>query len=296
MKKAGLIFFALVFLLLGCASKEESLPPTPTLALPTVDATIAPSETGIPPAMAQPDLLAAILLNEEESLSVYAEASTESALIASLPANAVELQPTGESAVNGEENWLEIQLSTTEAGWVQAQYVTEYIPKESFCADSRVQLLLDALQLSIQNQDAEAFASLVSPTHGLDLRYFRYGTVANYTPAEASWAFKSDYEVIWGNEPDSGLEVAGTFSEIPLPKLVEVFSAPHERICNEEGNLTAFSPQPWLPEYTNINFYQVFKEGSEEYGGLDWRAWLVGVEYINGEPYLFSLIHFEGTP
>lgn len=294
MKKTSLILLPFIFLLLGCASKEEPLP-TPTLALPAANATLPPAKTNIPPMM-QSDLLTVILLEEDESLPVYAEASTESALIESLPANAAELQSTGGNAINDEAIWVEIQLSTTEAGWVQARYVTEYIPKESFCTDSRVQLLLDKLQLSLQNQDAELFASLVSPAHGLDLRYYRDGTLANYTPAEAKWAFKSDYVVIWGKEPGSGLEKSGTFSEIPLPKLVEVFTASHERYCNDTRNLTAFSPEPWLPEYTNINFYQVFKEGSEEYGGLDWRAWLVGVEYVQGEPYLFALIHFEWTP
>ncbi|MBT7074929.1 MAG: hypothetical protein HN922_08475, partial [Anaerolineae bacterium] len=45
-----------------------------------------------------------------------------------------------------------------------------------------------------------------------------------------------------------------------------------------------------------INFYQVFKPGTEQYGGIDWQSWLVGVEYIDAEPYLFALIHFEWAP
>lgn len=295
MKKLNLILLSLAFLFLGCSPKEEPIP-TPTLLLPPAEDALAPAAEMSTPLVVQTDFLAAILLEEDESLPVYAEASTASALIESLPAYAADIQATGANAVNENENWVEIQLPTAETGWVSGRYVTEYMPKESFCTDSRVQLLLDELQLSLQNQDAELFASLVSPVHGLNLRYYRDGTVANYTPAEAKWAFKSDYVVMWGNEPGSGLEKSGTFGEIPLPKLVEVFSAPHERYCNDTGNLTAFSPEPWLPKYANINFYQVFKEGSEGYGGMDWRAWLVGVEYVQGEPYLFALIHFEWTP
>lgn len=295
MKKYTLLTFFFVLLLTSCTAKEETPLPTATIALPPVDATPIPVETSAAPTT-QPNLLAAILLEENESLPVYADPSTESSVIESFPGQAVNIRPTGKTAVNGEENWIAIHTSTTEAGWIQARYVTEYVPEENFCADSRIPLLLDELQIAIQNQDPELFASLVSPTHGLDLRYYRHGRVANYNREEAAWAFKSDYEVVWGNEPGSGLEKRGTFSEIPLPKLTEVFTAPHKRDCNDAQNLQAFSPAPWLPEYANINFYQVFKEGTEQYGGLDWRAWLVGVEYVNGEPYLFALIHFEWAP
>jgi hypothetical protein len=49
-------------------------------------------------------------------------------------------------------------------------------------------------------------------------------------------------------------------------------------------------------EYDNVNFYTVYKPGTDQYGGLDWRAWTVGVEYIEGKPYLFSLIHYQWEP
>ena len=60
--------------------------------------------------------------------------------------------------------------------------------------------------------------------------------------------------------------------------------------------LNAFAIPPWPLEYENINFYRVFVPGTEQYGGLDWRAWLVGVEYVSGKPYLFAMTNFEWEP
>ncbi|HCB01753.1 MAG TPA: hypothetical protein DEP19_05165 [Anaerolineae bacterium] len=61
-------------------------------------------------------------------------------------------------------------------------------------------------------------------------------------------------------------------------------------------DLATFSVQPVPAEYTNINFYTIYKPGTEQYGGLDWRAWIVGVEYVGGKPTLFALIHFQWEP
>ena len=50
------------------------------------------------------------------------------------------------------------------------------------------------------------------------------------------WAFKSEYAVNWGIERGSGFKKIGTFSEIPLPMLLEVFGANYELYCNDAGN------------------------------------------------------------
>jgi hypothetical protein len=94
----------------------------------------------------------------------------------------------------------------------------------------------------------------------------------------------------------SGEDTLETFSEALLPYLQEVFSANFELHCNDMLNLANFSLEPWPPEYANINFYTVYKPGTEQYGSLDWRAWTVGFEYVEGTPYLFSLIHYQWEP
>ena len=279
------IFLILIPALSGCSFVSKEAPaPIPTFAPPTLVPTPAPAKGAV------------ILLKEGESLNIHLSAGEESKVIGTLPARAAGIPLLGGEELIGEELWVEIQASTGEAGWVNARYLTEYLPAEIFCADPQIQYLLDDFYVALENKDGDLLASLISPTHGLDLRYYRYGTVANYTPEKAGWVFKSDYQVNWGNEPGSGFEKIGSFSEIPLPTLLEVFGADYQLSCNDVGIAASFAPEPWLFEYTNINFYQLFKPGTEEYAQMDWQSWLVGVEYVDGKPYIFALIHFEWTP
>jgi hypothetical protein len=179
---------------------------------------------------------------------------------------------------------------------VNANFLTEYIASSAFCSDSRVTDLLNNVRTALLSSNGDILSTLVSPVHGLDLRLWRYGTVANYSPEETSWVFESEYEVSWGPAPGSGEETRGTFTEQPLPKLQEVFGSNYSLHCNDTLDLATFSLVPWPPEYTNINFYTVYKPGTDQYGGLDWRAWIAGVEYVQGKPTLFALIHFQWEP
>ncbi|MCP4139300.1 MAG: hypothetical protein GY755_03235 [Chloroflexi bacterium] len=281
-----ILFSFLFFTLTGCSSAPKEPPtPTPDFSPPTPI-----------PTQASFNDMAVVLIEEGDEFDIHASANQESAVVESIPANAVGMTILGGEELVGEALWVEIQAPTGGAGWGEGRYLTEYVSAETFCLDSHIPFLLENLQIALEKKDGDLFASLISPTHGLDLRYYRYGTVANYTREEAAWAFKSDYAVDWGDEPGSGFEKIGTFSEIPLPRLMEVFNANYELSCNDTGIAATFAPEPWPFEYRNINFYQVFKAGTEQYAGMDWRSWLVGVEYVKGEPYLFALIHFEWTP
>lgn len=312
--KPHLLKFSLFFLLspaliFGCTPVSNVTPlPASTLGLPAVTelppgptadpavATAAGTAVAAPSPSALPSDVAVILVGESETLNLRTAAGVESAIVAEVAANATGLVRTGVTQVNGDALWVEVRTSTGETGWVNARFLTEYVSAERFCGDPQVQFLLDDLLIALESKNGKLFSTLVSPVHGLDLRFFRYGTLANYSPEEAAWVFQSTYEVLWGYEGGSGFEVNGTFSEVPLPKLLDVFSAQYELYCNDVGVTAAFAQEPWLPEYANINFYNVFKPATDQYGGLDWRAWLVGVEYVGGKPYLFALTHFKWEP
>ena len=200
-----------------------------------------------------------------------------------------------QTSVDG-EMWVEIQNPHGGTGWVNADFLTEYVSPSSFCADARVNTLIDNLKSVVNAGNDDVLASLIHSLHGLDVRLWRYGTVANYTLEEATWVFESEYKVNWGPAPGSGEETLGTFSEAVLPKLQEVFGALYNLHCNDTLDLGTSTLEPWPPEYANINFYTIYKPGTEQYGGLDWRAWTVGFEYVGGQPYLFSLIHYQWEP
>jgi hypothetical protein len=73
----------------------------------------------------------------------------------------------------------------------------------------------------------------------------------------------------------------------------EVFNAANmETYCD---NLTKVFPlsNPW--PYTNIRYYNLYKPSTTP-ADLDFRTWLIGFEYIDGQPYLHSLITIPWEP
>jgi hypothetical protein len=276
-------------------SISDATSPTATQALalqPTLTLTV-PTATSLPPVIGIYNPYAVILVNPDDVLNVRSGAGVGNSVAGTLGVSVTGVNRTGPASSGDGDRWVEIQ---SPAGWVNAKFLTEYVPSTFFCSDTRVNDLLTNLKTALLNEDGELFGSLVSPVHGLDARLWRSGTVANYSPEEASWVFQSDYSVSWGPAPGSGAETQGTFTSQLLPKLQEVFSVDFTLHCNDTLDLASTLLEPWPPEYANINFYLVYKPGSDENGGLDWRIWIVGVEYVQGKPTVFSLIHFQWEP
>lgn len=275
-------------------STVSTLPPqvtgTNTSAPPVATSTPLPPVTGIY------NPYAVILVNAGDVLNIRSAAGAGNAVVGSLPPTAVGVNRTGPASSAGGDRWVEIQNPAGGTGWVNANFLTERVASSVFCSDTRVSDLLNNLRTAFLNSNGDLLSSLVSPVHGLDFRLWRWGTVANYSPEEASWVFDSEYVVSWGPAPGSGADTLGTFSEQPLSKLQEVFGANYSLHCNDPLDLATFSVEPWPAEYANVNFYTVYKPGSEQYGGMDWRAWIAGIEYVQGKPTLFALINFQWEP
>jgi len=269
--------------------------PTFTATLALAPTSVAATPTSLPPVSGFTNPYAVILVSPDDLLNIRTGAGVANDIAGTLGPTAVNVNRTGPATTADGDRWVEIQ-STSGNGWVNGNFLTEQVPSSTFCADARVNTLLNNVKTAMLNSNGELLSSLVSPVHGLDARLWRYGTVANYTPEEAKWVFQSDYVVNWGPAPGSGAETPGTFGSQLLPKLQEVFGANYALHCNSTLDLATFSIDPWPREYTNVNYYMVYKPGSEQYGGMDWRAWTVGVEYVQSAPTLFSLIHYQWEP
>jgi hypothetical protein len=50
---------------------------------------------------------------------------------------------------------------------------------------------------------------------------------------------------------------------------------------------------PWL--HTNIHYYSILKPPSPEVV-FDWKVWLLGIEYVDGTPYLYGTVHYVWEP
>ncbi len=228
-------------------------------------------------------------------LNIRSGPGVENAVVGTLATKETGISRTGKTSSVGDDLWVEIQNPGGGTGWVNADFLTEYVTPLAFCGDTRVTSLLRNLEVAVNTTDGELLRSLVSPVHGLDMVYIRDGMVANYTPEEAYWAFQSTYEVNWGDGYGSGEPVIGTFPEIVLPALQDVFKNV-TFTCNEVVLGGATYLVEWPTEYANINFYSLHNPGTEPFGGLDWRTWLAGVEYVDGQPYLFALLNYQWEP
>ncbi len=170
---------------------------------------------------------------------------------------------------------------------------TQAAPSD-FCTDGRTTGLVNNFKSAVQASNGVLLASLVSPAHGMDARYYRDGRVVNYDQVHAKFIFDSTFSVDWGPAPGSGLETRGSFHEIVLPALLNVFNKNYTLTCNQiqVGGTTYHAAWP----YKGINFYSVFFPGTTANGNLDWHTWLIGMEYRNNTPYLYAIMQFQWEP
>ncbi len=283
-------------------SPTVTLTPIPPTAAPTQPATL--TNTPIPPTVANPTLTppsslmglyAVVLVPYNDVLNVRQSPGADQPAVGTLPYNATGIALTGNTTTIGVEEWVEIYRPEGSLGWVNAHYLTEYVPTANFCGDNRVLTLLDNLTAALSTENGELYASLVSPVHGLNVYLYRFGNIANYTPDEAKWVFTSTYVMDWGKHPASGQDVKGAFRDIVLPNLLDVLLADYTKTCDQLPNVGIFAEHSWPYEYAAVNYYGLYRPGTPGVE-LDWRVWLAGIEYVDGQPYLFTLIHFEWEP
>jgi hypothetical protein len=313
----SLPLFLLTCALAACGPAQETATPqppfittTPTLftgsPMPQLDTPI-PGETAAPGPLptftpltrptpsGSSDTYAVVLIAGDDVLNIRSGPGVENAVVGTLQPDQSGLTRTDKTSGTGEETWVEIQNPGGGTGWVDAKFLTEYVDPSAFCSDARVTSLLNDFEKAVKTTSGDLFKTLVSPAHGLDVVYIRDGTVANYSPDEAGWAFQSTYEVDWGPSAGSGQPVKGTFPGVILPALQEVFQ--NVTLACDQIKLGGASYQvTWPVEYANINFYSLYNPGTSQNSNMDWRTWLAGVEYVDGHPYLFALLNYQWEP
>jgi hypothetical protein len=162
-----------------------------------------------------------------------------------------------------------------------------------FCQDTRALQLLSDLQTAIQTRDGELLASLVSPDTGVGVRFLRGGNVITYFD-NIKFIFETTYAADWGLGAGSGEPLKGSFQQIVLPSLEAVFSSNPAVTCNElkTGGAT------YVPEwpYSGMDYYSVHFPGTDEFSGMDWETWAVGMTREQGKPMLAALVRFAWEP
>jgi hypothetical protein len=171
--------------------------------------------------------------------------------------------------------------------------VTAPANPSTICTDPQVTTLIDSFKTAILTSDGTLLSSLVSPSRGMDVAYFRDGTVITYQPEHAKFLFETTFVVDWGTEPGSGQMKSGSFHDVIVPELVSIFNQPYTLHCNELKHGGATYEMIW--EYEN-EYYSIHFPGTQANGNLDWQTWVMGIEYVSGKPYIYALIQFFWEP
>lgn len=164
----------------------------------------------------------------------------------------------------------------------------------AFCNDPRGRDLITSFTKAIATKDGALLSSLVSPAQGMDVLYYRDGKVVNYDVEHAKFVFETTFQADWGLSYGSGEPTLGSFQEIILPTLQVVFKPAAEVVCNQlkVGGTTYVAEWP----YPYLDYYSVHFPGTNEFGGMDWQTWAVGMDNVDGKPYIAALVHFVWEP
>lgn len=163
-----------------------------------------------------------------------------------------------------------------------------------FCTDVRGTELINSFSKAVANKDGASLASLVSPSHGMDVRYYRDGNVVNYDVEHAKFVFETTFQADWGLSFGSGEATIGSFQEIILPSLQQVFTLNSLIVCGQlQTGGTTYIPE-W--PYPELDYYSVYFPGTDEFGRLDWQTWAVGMNNVDGKPYIAALVRYVWEP
>jgi hypothetical protein len=151
------------------------------------------------------------------------------------------------------------------------------------------------LGAAFKNSDGSALANLASPRHGISFYLANNNPPVTIPHNQISTLFTSTTPYNWGAAPGSGMTVSGAFKEVMAPKVVEVVSSDALQTACNDLSKTGPIVSPWPAEFTTLNFYSLYKPGSSGIE-LDWRTFLVGVEFVGGQPYVVAMVHFQWEP
>ncbi len=288
-----------VHLLVLCGLAAACTRSTVPFTLPPLPGTPEPSET-VPPPTATPPFgpamgydYAVVWVPAGGSLPVRQPAGIAGAQVGALEADQRGIRLTGNSTFLGSSTWVEIVTPQVQ-GWVNSWNLTQDVAPTDFCADPRVTALLDRFQQVLRNRDGGALFDLVSPRRGLVVRLGWWNVEVVIEREQVSRLFVSSEEYDWGAGEVADVPLRGAFRDVVLPPLQDVLDNQPEVTCNSlRTGATERSPR-WPAEYTNLNFYTFYRPDPMPGSRYNWRTWAVGVEYVEGEPYIAVLVLYRG--
>lgn len=215
-------------------------------------------------------------------------------VVAELPGDLQDVRLTGQTTPLGSSTWIEIEVPPVGTGWINLWNLTEDVAGEAFCADPRVPALLDRFFEALRSRSGEALAQTISPRRGLVLRHDWWNDEVVIPLNDTGELMRTTAPVAWGVQRGSGAPIVGPFRDRLLPELDALMGATSTQACNAIQSGETSYPAQWPEEYVRINYVSYFVPAPEPGPLFNWRAWAVGVEYVDGVPYVAILIRYQG--
>ena len=231
-------------------------------------------------------------ISQGETLTVRQVAGVSGGDVGELPFDQRGLLLTGDATNLGSSTWVEIIRPGGGTGWVSAAALTQDVPGEAFCTDGRVLTLMEAFRASIANRDPQGLQALVSPRRGLTVRFDWWNPEVSYRSNDILTLIGSDTSVDWGTQ-QSGGPIGGSFKDVVLPRLNQIAVGDIQFGCNEVLIGPALREARWPAEYRNLNYYALHRPAAATGNEYAWTTWLVGVEYVDNQPYVSHLVQLR---
>lgn len=301
------ITFLVILVSLGCSLftglTQEIEPPQTLESTPNVEtqrvttdtgepSISSPTQTAVPPVKPE---FAVILVTEGDVLNVRSGAGVSNDIVDTFNPHAAGIVMTGNRQQVDRSMWVEVETPGRSLGWVNAHFLAERVESGSFCDDPRIPRLLGNFVTAVNARDGAALAQLISPTHGLTVRLNWWNPEVNFRAQNQIVSiFNDPASHDWGVQDGSGMAIQGAFKDEVLPWLDDVFGANFSQHCNdlENGSGGSAGYKNWPFEYQNINYvalYRAAQPGDE----LNWRTWVAGIAYHQGQPYIAFLVQYH---
>jgi hypothetical protein len=280
---------------------EETSVTTPQALRPAIitTPTLSPETAAEEPATSQPpsattevDLgYQVVFVEEDDVLNVRTEPGVDNDVVAELAPNAVDVQIVGPGEVVTGSTWVPISAGTN-TGWVNSRFLSQVVDSEKFCQNEAVVTLMDDLMEAIANEDGQLLSQLIHPERGLRLHHSWWNPAVFLQGDDVAELFDSPDDHDWGREDGSGEPIVGPFNQVMLPLLQQDLLSATESACNEilHGGTAGIVRVP--DGYQSVGLYSYYRPGSEQYAGMDWGSWVVGVDKWQGKYYVSFLVHF----
>jgi len=297
----------ILFLVCWFVACQGSNTPTAPLPLNPAESTPLPSPTifqvETPTLAHTPTPLATFastvsvaFVSDQQSVAIYNRPDADAEVIGSLEANQTNISISGNYKLVDEKLWVEIQVPQGGIGWVDAQYITSAYPADQFCSNPQVLGFTASILDIFSRKDGEQLAVIVSPLHGLRVRtHWSNAEVFLGSRQEISNLFTDPIVYTFGVDKLSQAPIQGTFSEVVYPLLLDVGEGGIETCNTLEQGLAADWVSgfiQWPFEYANLNYLTRFRPAPAE-DELNWRMWAFGIEWINQQPYLTVMVHYQ---